>query len=222
MSKGKIPSQTGGGKNSKTNKKATKHSKAGLFDPATTEPGHVTIRIGTRLVSLPLDTLGPAAIQDLAEQVDKGKLKAASVELGLSDVASLTPKARGPFCDLVRAVSESGHRPVTLRVGGETYAHLTDWLASTLADPTADPAEKCRALGLTAGMLAHAYPPADRDVHLDAVAAKLRDRGFTRSHCDDAERNVRLRLREHGPPSGAARPHPAGAGGLRTGAAAPE
>ena len=73
-----------------------------------------------------------------------------------------------------------------------------DWATTTLAELPGDPEGRCRALDLTADVLAHACRPADRDVHLDAAVAKLRERGYAAPHCEDIRRNVRQRLRDLG------------------------
>jgi P4 family phage/plasmid primase-like protien len=193
VSKAIIPSPTKGNKNGAAGKAPA--SKVPGKKAASTQPGCVTIRVGSKTATLPLTEIDQVAVRDVVDQLGHGT---APVELGVDDFAAAAPQDRGRFWTLYRSVRGSGPRPVAVRTGGKTFAQPADWAASGLLAPTDDADARCRALELAAEVLAHACPAADRDIHLDAVAVKLRDRGFGTAHCDEVKRNIRQRLREYG------------------------
>ena len=214
MAKSIITSPPKAGKNVTSGKNAKKAPTGQPpAAPATTEPGYVTVRADAKRVTLGLGDLGEAAIRDVAEQLAQEKFKAAQVEIGISDDAPLTPAARAPFWALYRALAGEAHRPVAIRVGDKAFARPPDWAAAALANAADDPAGQCRALDFAADALALAYKPADRDVYLDAVLAKLRERGYASQYCEGVRRNLRQRLRQHEQQSGGVKAAPAGSGG---------
>lgn len=204
MSKNMITSPPKGNKNSTPGKKAAKTPPAKKSGSSTASPGpgRVTIRVGAKVIRLALAGLDQAAVQDLVEQLGQGKLRTAPVELEVGDIAGVDPADRTRFWTLYLAVRGDGTRPVALRAGGKTFNQPADWAASGLALSTDDPEEGCRARNLAADVLANAYAPADRDVYLDAITAKLRDRGFGTAYREEVKRNIRQRLREHGRTAG--------------------
>lgn len=214
MSKNMITSPPKGNKNSTPGKKAAKKPPAKKSGSSTASPGpgRVTIRVGAKVIRLALAGLDQAAVQDLVEQLGQGKLRTAPVELEVGDIAGVDPADRTRFWTLYLAVRGDGTRPVALRAGGNTFAQPTDWAASGLAVSTDNPEEGCRARNLAADVLANAYAPADRDVYLDAITAKLRDRGFGTAYCEEVKRNIRQRLREHGRTAGTEKSGGGGAG----------
>lgn len=92
------------------------------------------------------------------------------------------------------------------------FSACTNWAAAGLLVATDDTGERCRALDLAADILANAYKPADRGVHLDAIAAKARDLGFGATYCDELKHNIRERFREQERNAGGEKPDVGGAG----------
>ena len=166
MSKNMITSPPQGNKKSTSGKKSAKKPAATKAGSTTTsnKPGHVTISVGPKAITLAVAALDQAAVHDVVEQLSKGKGQAASIELAVGDGAAWSPSDRGNFWSLYRALRADDTRQVVLRAGGKVFAQPADWAVNGLVNTAGDPAERCRALDAAADILTNAYRPADQDV----------------------------------------------------------